>query len=82
MLKQYILRILKSHFMTQSDFAEVLGIDRSHLGKLINGKHKPSYKTMSEEFHGLARVDGTGWEEHRINMNQILNPNQIRLVKE
>lgn len=60
----YVRRILNDNFVTQVDLAKHLGIDRSHLNKLINGNHKPTMKTIRFLGQGLERIDGQPWQLH------------------
>lgn len=78
----YLHSILKQNWITKSEFAEILGIERSHCYKLTNGKRKSYMKTIKFLAEGLERIDGTPWQKHADNIyNEIYNiPVKLRVV--
>ena len=60
----YIKTILKEHLMSNGEFCRLLGLDRSHLQKLMKGIHKPTMKTIRLLAQGLERVDKQDWKYH------------------
>ena len=50
----YLRNFLEDHFVTLTELSNHLGIDRSHLGKLINGKHKSRLSTIYDDKTGMS----------------------------
>ena len=78
----YIRRILKQNFATQTELANHLGITRSHLGKLINGRQKMTDTTIKFLAEGLQRIDGQAWLIHANNIRDEENrtPAALRVI--
>jgi transcriptional regulator with XRE-family HTH domain len=81
---QYVRRVLQENFSSQVELANHLGIERSHLGKLINGKHTPTNKTIKFLAQGLSRVDGQDWKEHANNIKNEVEglPSELKIIGE
>lgn len=74
----YIKRILSKHWIPMAEFAEILGVERSHCYKLLKCK---TYKTIRLVSEGLERIDGTPWKVHADNIKAEQNANvTLRLV--
>tara|TARA_R110002110_G_scaffold332075_2_gene543101 strand:- start:6 stop:251 length:246 start_codon:yes stop_codon:yes gene_type:complete len=68
----YLRNFLEERFVTLTELSHHLGIDRSHLGKLINGKHKSRLSTIKFLAQGLSRVDGQEWIIHAQNIKKSI----------
>ena len=60
----YIKTQLDKHFISNSEFSKLLGLDRSHLNKLMKGHHIPRRKTIRLIAQGLERLSGKNWQYH------------------
>lgn len=79
----YLRFILEDNFVSQNELSDLLGIERSHLGKLINGKHKSTLKTIKFLAQGLSKVDGQEWIIHakKIRASMELQNKTIKLFE-
>ena len=56
-LKDRIATIIKVNQLNASSFAEVLGVQRSSLSHILNGRNKPSLDFIEKVLHHFPRVD-------------------------
>ena len=75
----YVRMILKQNFATQIELARHLGISRSHLGKLINGRQKMTVTTIKFLSQGLERIDGQTWLVHANHIRAEENKTPVTL---
>lgn len=79
----YIRRILQENCISQNGFARILGIEKDHLSKLMNGKQRPYRRTVKFLAEGLERLDGLSWRIHARYINEELNGDRsLKIVGE
>lgn len=63
--------------LTQSDFAEKIGISEKHLSKIETGKNYPSL----DNFFKMAEILNISFNDFGINVNSSLSDKQNQLLK-
>jgi transcriptional regulator with XRE-family HTH domain len=68
----HIRTILKEHFLSRNEYCKIMGLDPSHLLRLMKNHHKPTRKTIRLLAKGLERVDKQDWKYHAREITEEL----------
>lgn len=76
----YVKRILEAHFLTLTELAAYMEIDRSHLGHLLSAKNpKKTNKTIRRIALALSVIDKQPWQLHAQNLKDEFYPQPVKL---
>lgn len=60
----YIMRMLDEHYISIGEYSDLVGLDVSHVRRLLKGNNKPIRRTLRLLSQGLERIDGKNWRQH------------------
>jgi len=82
-LKERIATVMKVNQHSASSFADLLGVQRSSLSHILNGRNNPSLDFIAKLLKNFPNVDAnwliTGIEptNHRLQQNRDLKPAEV-----